>query len=230
MAEDNNSLKNARPSAEERRKDLRVFDGVKQVKKKDNGSFWNWLAAMFFSGRSLKSIVKDVVKNEVVPSAQDGVYNSAVSFIGKLIYSEDRKPVTSGNYSAPGSFITNYVAYGDKKKEQSAALEANRKKEEETVKSGFESPAFPNLKMAEDFLNSMHAYVQKYETMSVQDLAWMQNKSIDFTWDKWGWWRDEILAIRSPSRFTQPMTVEDKDGNKIRLTHFIDLPKAHEFD
>lgn len=230
MAEDNNSLKNARPSAEERRKDLQVFDGVKQVKRKDNGSFWNWLARMFFSGRKPRDIALDVLEHEVIPNIQDGVYNSVVSLVGKTIYKEDRKPGTSGSYSAPGSFITNYVAYGDKKKQQNAALEANQQKEEETVKSGFESPAFPNLKMAEDFLNSMHAYVQKYETLSVQDLAWMQNKSIDYTWDKWGWWRDEILAIKNPSRFTQPVVAEDKNGNKIRLTHFIDLPKAHEFD
>lgn len=228
MAADNNSLSRAdgRPTAEERRRDLQVFDGVKQVKKKDNGSFWNWLARMFFSGRKPKDIVMDVLEHEVVPNIQDGVYNSVVSFVGKTIYREDRKPGVSAGYSTPGSFITNYVAYGDKKKQ--AALEASRQKEEETVKSGFESPAFPNLNMAKEFLASMHAYVGKYETMSVQDLAWMQNKSIDYTWDKWGWDRDEILAIREPARFTQPVWVEDKAGNKMKLTHFIDMPKAHE--
>lgn len=236
MAEDNNSLSraNERPSAEERRKDLPVYSGVKQVKKKDPGGVWRWIARMFFSGRSVKEIAMDVLEHEVVPTMQDGVRNSAVSMIDQLIY-RDRKP-GAVNTTAPGSFITNYVAYGDKKKQQQAALEATKQKEEETVKSGFELPAFggnnfsEGERFANDFLASMHAYVQKYETLSVQDLAWMQGKSVDFTWDKWGWYRDEILAIKKPSRFTQPVYADDGKGNKIKLTHYIDMPKAHEFD
>lgn len=228
MAEDNNSLTRVKPTAEEKRKDLPVFKGVKQVKKKESGGWWKWIAAMFFSGRSLKEICRDVLKNEVVPNVQDGVYSSLTSMLSMAIY-KDRKPGTAGS-AVPGSFITNYVAYGDRKKQQAAALEASKKKEEETVKSGFEIPAFPSREMANDFLMSMKAYVQKYETLSVHDLAWMQQKTIDYTWEKWGWEKDEILAIKEATRFSQPVYADDGNGGKIKLTHYIDMPKAHEFD
>lgn len=219
MAEDNNSLvqSGGRPTADERRKDLKQFSGVKQVKKKDPGAFWSWLARMFFSGRSLKDIAKDVAENQIVPGIKDNVRNSLVSMIDMGIYKDHR--TISSSSGTPGSFITNYVAYGDKKKQQSAALAAAKQKEAETIKSGFENPAFANKRDADAFLDSMKAYVQKYETMSVQDLAWMQQKSIDFTWDKWGWYRDEILSIKSPVHINNPAA-----------PWMIDMPKAHEFD
>lgn len=219
MAEDNNSLMprrtDTRPPADERRKDLQQFSGVKQVKRKEPSAFWNWIARMFFSGRSLKDIAMDVAENEIVPGIRDGTRNSLVSMIDMILY-KDHKPTGSPG-SIPGSFITNYVAYGDRKKQQTAATEAARQKEAETVRKGFQNPAFTNRKDADDFLNSMKAYVQKYETMSVQDLAWMQQKSVDFTWDKWGWLREEILAIKTPVHINNPS-----------VPWMIDLPAAHE--
>lgn len=219
MAEDNNSLsrQDGRPSVEERRKDLKQFAGVKQVKRKDPNAFWSWIARMFFSGRSLKDIALEVAENQIIPGIKDNVRNSLVSMIDMGIYKDHKTGVSVTG--TPGSFITNYVAYGDKKKQQASALEAAKQKEEETIKSGFENPAFANKKDADDFLMSMKAYVQKYETMSVVDLAWMQQKRADFTWDKWGWWRDEILAIKAPVHINNP-----------NAPWMIDLPKAHEFD
>jgi hypothetical protein len=172
---------------------------------------------MFFSGRTLRQICKDVAEDILIPGIKDNVRNGLVSAIDMGIY-RDHKPGGAAS-STPGSFITNYVSSYDKKRQTQAALEANKKKDEETIKSGFEYPAFRSKKEADDFLASMHVYVQKYETMSVQDLAWMQSKSIDFTWDKWGWYRDEILAIKAPVHINNPDT-----------PWVIDLPKAHEFD
>ena len=122
------------------------------------------------------------------------------------------------------------MKFSDKKKEQKSELELTKQKEQEAIQTGFTSPAFENIRQAEDFLNSMHEYVSKYDTMSVQDLAWMQNKSIDAAWDKWGWWDYEIKAITNPVRFQTPMIVENPDGTKAKLTHYIELPKAHEFN
>lgn len=228
MAEENNSLKRSdeKPTAEDRRKDLQVFTGVKQIKKKEQSPVWRWITSVLLSGRKPKDILKEVLDKEIVPNLQDGVYNSATSVLRMAIY-KDGKP---GNVTqtAPGSFITNYVSFADKKKQQQAALEATKQKEAETINSGYETPAFPSRDMAENFLRSMKAYASKYDDMSVHDLAWMQNKSIDFTWEKWGWRSEEILAIKDISRFPQPVIVDDGQGNKIKLTHYIDLPKAHE--
>lgn len=228
MADENNSLtrSDGKPTAEDRKKDLQVFTGVKQIKKKEQSPMWRWITSVLLSGRKPKDILKEVLDKEIVPNLQDGVYNSATSVLRMAIY-KDGKP---GNVTqtAPGSFITNYVSFADKKKQQQAATEAAKQQEAETVNSGYETPAFQNRDMAENFLRSMKAYASKYDQMSVHDLAWMQNKSIDFTWEKWGWQSEEILAIRDVSRFPQPVMVDDGKGNKIKLTHYIDLPKAHE--
>ena len=95
--QDNNNLLNhdRRPSVEERRKDMKVFTSARQVRKKENNSFLNWIAKMFFSGRKPKDIAKYVIENEIVPSLQDGLYNSITSFAGKAIYKEDRKTPTT---------------------------------------------------------------------------------------------------------------------------------------
>ena len=46
---------------------------------------------------------------------------------------------------------------------------------------------------AEDFLNMMKSY--DYPTLSVHTMYMMQGKHIDYTWDAYGWNRDEILAL-----------------------------------
>ena len=228
MAADNNNLYPTKEEqeAEDRKKDLPQFSGVVQVKRAKGDGFLSWICRLLFSGRSPKEIAKEVIINDVAPSIQDGLYNTGVSLLGKTIYRENQGPGKGG--TVPGSFVmTNYVNYADRNKQKAAAIEASKQSEEETVKSGFENPAFTSYKAAEDFLNGIKGYCQKYDKISVHDLAWMQKKTIDYTWEKYGWEKEEIMAIREPSRFVPPMTVDDGKGNKIRLTHYIDLPKAH---
>ena len=222
MASDNNNLvpreeKPKRPSVEERRKDVKQFSNVRQFKKKEPSPFWQWIRTMFFNGKTMKEIAKDVAEDVLVPGIKDNVRNSLVNLIDMRIYEDHKTSVASSG--TPGSFITNYVDSYDNKKQIQAALETNQKKDAETIKKGFEYPAFKNKRDADNFLASMHAYVQKYETMSVQDLAWMQSKSIDYTWDQYGWNRDEILAIKAPKHINNP-----------DCPWIIDLPKAHEFE
>ena len=226
MAADNNSFvrqddinKGKKPSFEERKKDLKQYGGVKQVAKKEN--LWvTWLKDMFFSGRSFKSILLDVAENQVVPQFKDGVRKSDVSILDMLIYKDHK--VGSVSNGTPGSFITNYVSYGKNStagnsvsSTATAKLEANQKKDEEVIQSGFECPAFSTKAAADNFLNDMKAYVTKYTTMSVLDLAYMQQKRIDYTWDKYGWEADEILAIPGPKHIANP-----------NFPWVIELPKA----
>ena len=225
MAADNNNLMPTK--TDDRKKDLQQFSGVIQVKKKEKDGFWNSLWKLLLSGRKPKDIAREVFINDAVPAIQDGVYNIGVSLLGKTIYKENQKPGNPG-MTTPGSFITNYVNYADRNRQRAAAAETAKKKEEETVRSGFENPAFQSAEAAKAFLAGMHRYVQKYDTISVHDLAWMQQKTVDFTWEKYGWDKEEILAIREANRFIPPLTVDDGNGNKVKLTHYIDMPKAHE--
>lgn len=219
MSEDSNNLiKKDRPSIEERRKDIQQFHNVKGVKKAEPGPVWTWIRKMFFSGRSLKDICIEVAEEILVPGIKDNIRNGLVNMIDMRIY-EDHKPNGNPTSTPSGSFLTNYVDSYNSKKQTKAELEVNKKKEEETIKNGFRYPAFKTKKEADDFLASMHAYVNKYETMSVQDLAWMKSESVDYTWDKWGWYRNEILSIKSPTHINNP-----------EAPWIINLPKAHEFE
>ncbi len=209
MADDN------RPSFEERKKQLRQFDNVKQIKQKKEHPVITWLRNMFFSGRTTKDILLEVAEKQIVPQFKDNLRNSLVSVIDLKIY-KNRATLTGTTPSS--NFITNYVSFGNNSQSKSSSLserEENKLKERKTIESGFESPAFASKAKADEFLASMHAYVLQY-TMSVLDLAWMQRKTIDFAWDKWGWDKEEILAIKEPTYTGDP-----------QKPWIIQLPKAH---
>lgn len=206
------SKEEKRPDFEERKKDIQQFSNVKQVKRKKESPMWTWIRDMFFSGRSMKDILKDVAENQIVPQMKDNFRNSLVSMIDLGMYKEHK-----GSGSTPsGSFITNYVNFSKSPQPSNKALEENKKRESDTISSGYETPAFKFRKDAEDFIASMRVYIQKYHTMSVQDLAWMQNKTVDYVWDKYGWEEDEILAIKEPTHINNPDT-----------PWAVSLPKAH---
>lgn len=204
MAGDNNSLARKdgkRPSFDERKKDITQFIGVKQAIRKEN-AWLTWIKGMFFSDRSFKDIAKDVAENQIAPQIKDLVRNSVVSALDMKMYKDHKSVGVPGG--TPVSFVTNYVKYGTT--DTSTKVETVKKKDEDIVKSGFECPAFQTKRDAEQFLASMKDYVNKYGSMSVQDLAWMQGKRVDYTWDAYGWDVSEIMAISGPTHISNPST------------------------
>lgn len=213
---DNNSFKQQEekhPDFEERKKDMVQFSSAKQLKPKPENTLIKWLCNVLFSGRKPKDIIKEVAENQVIPQMKDNFRNSLVSVLDLAIY-KDHKSV-SNTVNTIGNFVTNYVSYSDKTSQQKK-LEDNKKKEEEILKSGFEIPAFYRKKDAEDFIASMHNYITKYKRMTVLDIAWMQGKTINYTWDAYEWDEEEILAIKAPTHINNPNT-----------PWAVMLPKAH---
>ena len=210
MAADNNSYARSdtpkRPSFEERKKDMTQYIGVGQAGQRKENAWWTWFKDMFFSGRSLKDIAKEVATEQIAPQIKDNVRNSLVTMLDMGIYKDHRTTGTSSG--TPSSFITNYVTYGNKQQTNvttsTSKLEQHEREKEAVLKSGFESPKFPTRKAADDFLRDMKAYVTKYTTMSVLDLAWMQGERIDYTWDVYGWEAKDILAIERPVHINDP--------------------------
>ena len=231
MAAESNNLiapNEEKPSTEDRRKDLKQFEGTKSVVKKEDGFVWNWIKTMFFSGKTLKEIIIDVAENSFVPWLKDGAYNMGTSFLSQWIYRDHKSAPGPGTVSQNSSFITNYVSYGDKKKQQEKTLQDSKKQDEEEVKQGFEHPAFENdppgtvggktaFQKAREFLAEMHRYVNKYGTLSVEDLGWMRGKTVNYVWENYGWTKEEILAIKEPTHINNPKT-----------PYIIMMPKAHD--
>ena len=227
-SEPNNHSETARMQDEERKKFFAEHQhDMKPMRKKEKTAFWKWFEDMFLSGRTWKDILMDILNNQLVPEFKDGVRNGLVSLIDMRFY-KDSGPSTPGTPGSSGSFITNYVSYGSKTSQTKAALEANKKKEEETLKKGYEIPSFTDLLKARKFLKDLHEYVDKFYRISVLDLMGWMHKSVDYTWDKWGWEKEEILAITAPKKFVTPVVTTDAKGNRVVYTHYIDLPKAHE--
>lgn len=211
----NNHSITARMKAEERKKAIKVHDDVQPLKKKEPTKFFKWFSEMFLSGRTWKEIAMDILNNQIVPELKDGFRNSVVSLLDMRLY-RDHKPGTASSSSSSGSFITNYVQYSDKKAQQKAALEANKKKEEETLSSGYEIPSFKTLAQARSFLQDMKDYVTQYDTITVLELAGMMKKQVPYTWEKFGWTKEEILSIPDPRHISNP-----------ERPYIIELPKAH---
>ena len=214
-SEPNNHSETARIKEEERKKFLQEHQhDAKPMKQKEKTGFMKWFCDMFLSGRTWKDIAMDILNNQLVPEIKDGFRNGLVSLIDMRIY-KDHKTSTGGT-PGNGSFITNYVDYSSKSAKTKAALEANQKREAETIKSGYEIPAFRTLMEAKNFLNDMHAYVNQFYRMTVLDLASMMKQTVNYTWDKWGWEKEEIMAIKAPTHINNP-----------EHPYIIELPKAH---
>lgn len=220
--EHGNSLIQRDEPKEKEKKELKQFSGVAQAKKKQEKSFFSWISTMFFSGRGWKEILKDIIENQVVPELKDGARNALVSAIDMKIYKDYSPGVTNTTTVNNGSFLTKYLDYSAASTQATKqALEANQKKDEEIKKSGYELPSFTNEHAAMEFLKSMQAEAVRYGQISVHDLAWKQGKNVDYTWDAYGWTKDQILAVKRPSRMSPPLVV-----NGVKYTHVIELPKA----
>lgn len=174
------------------------FGGVGGAKRKEPAKFWKWMRKMFLSDKSPKDIMKDVVENQIVPGIKDNFRNSLVSSVDMFIY--------QGAKTINQSSTTNRVSYNSMyQKQQQQKLNAPStsapKTEEETKDNGFSNPTFrmrsnpdPNNIGAEQFLAAIKS--REFPTFSVMDLYSMRGQSISWTWDVWGWTREELQDVK----------------------------------
>lgn len=209
-----NKAEPPKPDIQERVKELKQFTGVMNGKKKKQNEFLTWICDMFFSGRTVKQVLKEAFKNQIAPQMKDNARNGLIAIMDLFLY-KDNAAISS--QSVPGSFVTNYVQFSNQTQANTQTqLQQNQEKDRKDIESGYELPMFATKRIADDFLQSMKAYVMKYQTMSVWELAWMQSKNINYTWQKWGWDKEEILAIN-----------EATHTNNQQRPWGIILPKAH---
>lgn len=189
-----------------------IFEGdVAGVKRRKTGLFRAWLRRMFLSDRKPSEIALEIIENQIVPGIKDNFRNSMVSGIDAFIY-QNSKPSSAGSsnsvsYSkiynssaSSGTALT--VKTQDKKSDSSVDLE-----------NGFTNPCFKSKMDATKFLIDMKQY--DYPTLSVHTLYMMRKKHIDYTWDAYGWTREEIANV-------QVVHINNPD-----YPWMIDLPQAH---
>jgi hypothetical protein len=192
--------------------------GVKRKQK--GGSFLRWLRKMFLSDQKPSDIMKQVIEQQIVPGIKDNFRNSLVSSVDMFIYQSAK----------PSSTTSNNVAYGKIFKSGQNAAPANTQSAQQAnpkstdLDKGFTNPCFRFLDTrmdangnrvqgAKDFLQMMKDY--DYPTLSVHTLYMMRKQRIDYTWDAYGWTREEIQNV-------QIVHINNPD-----YPWMIDLPSAH---
>lgn len=205
-----NSHKSREVQMEESKKPaIPEFQGeVAGAKRKKKGiGFWRWMRKMFLSDQKPSDILRQVVEQQIVPGIKDNFRNSLVSSVDMFIY-QSAKPNTTSN---------NNVAYGKifNSQNNKPAAQQNQQAKENTpdMDKGFTNPCFRSKMDATSFLIMMKEY--DYPTLSVHTLYMMRKQHIDYTWDAYGWTREEIQNV-------QIVHINNPD-----FPWMIDLPQAH---
>ena len=193
--------------------EITPFDGEVAGVKRKSGKFWPWMRKMFLSDRKPSEIAMDVLENNIVPGIKDNFRNSIVTGLDSFIY-QSAKP--SGSSSSNNSISYNNIFRSPTNVQKQPPKENNNNGID--MSNGFSNPCFKTKVEAERFLNDkMKAY--NYPTLSVHTLYMMRSQHIDYTWDAYGWTKEEI-ASWDPNKIIVHI-------NNSEWPWMIDLPQAH---
>ena len=189
------------------------FEGDVGGAKRKKSNLGAWLKKMFLSDRKPSEILLDVVENQIVPGIKDNVRNSVVTGIDSFIYQNAAPPRTSSN---------NTVSYNNIFRSQPNLPRPQQPQQTDNqgvdLSNGFVNPCFRTRMEAKNFVDQkMKTY--DYPTLSVHTMYMMMRKHIDYTWDAYGWNREEIASWDS-----------DKIVKHIQAKDYpwmVDLPSAH---
>lgn len=185
------------------------------VKRKQENKIIRWLRKMFLSDQKPSDILMAVVEQQIVPGIKDNFRNSLMSSVDMFIYPNSRptnQPSNNISYSRiynSGNNNTNRVKTQSQPQTQNQTTSTNGV----DLSSGFTNPCFQRLDEANQFLVLMQNY--DYPTLSVHTLYMMRKQHIDYTWDAYGWTKEEIAGVKV-------VHINNSD-----FPWMLDLPPAH---
>lgn len=189
------------------------FDGEVAGAKRKKSGFWAWMKKMFLSDRKPSEIIMDVLENNVVPGIKDNFRNSLVTGLDGFIY-QNSAP-TNGRSQGTNGVNYNNIYRTNAAPQKPAEAQNNNGID---LSNGFVNPCFKTRIEAERFLNGkMKSY--DYPTLSVHTMYMMMSRHIDYTWDKYGWNREEIATWDASKIITHI--------NSSEFPWMINLPQAH---
>ena len=214
-----NSHKSQEQAQEDKKPVIPVFEGESAgaARKKSAGkSFWRWCRKMFLSDRKPKDIAKDVIENQFVPGVIDTVRNALVSSLDMAFYKNTSSSTGSNNISYSKMYRSSNTNNVTTRTQSNRTPEKDNQKSTDDLSDGFNNPCFRTQADAINFLKMMKEY--DYPTLSVHTLYMMRRKHIDYTWDAYGWTREEIAAVNVVHI------------NNPQFPWMINLPEAHEIN
>lgn len=193
--------------------DIQPFEGeVAGVKRKKSG-FWAWMRKMFLSDRKPSEIAMDVLENNIVPGIKDNFRNGIVSSLDMFIYQGSKSPSQS---SANNNVQYNNIFRSPTTSKQSAPQQTQNNNGVD-LSNGFSNPCFKTREDARRFLyDKLKSY--DYPTLSVHTMYMMRSQHIDYTWDAYGWTKEEIASWDDK----MIKHIDNRDWPWM-----IDLPQAH---
>ena len=191
------------------------FQGQVAGVKRKQFSFLKWLKKNFLGDQRPRDILRKVIEDQIVPGIKDNFRNSMVSSLDMFIY-QSAKPANQNSSN-------NTIQYNNIFRSQTTTVQRSQPQQTAPqtttvdLSSGFSNPCFKNRSDAERFLNQMKLY--DYPTLSVHTMYMMRSQHIDYTWDAYGWTREEI-AKWDNSRIIVHI-------NNADWPWMLDLPQAH---
>ena len=178
---------------------------------------------MFLSDQKPKDIVMNVLENQIVPGIKDNFRNSLISSVDMFMY-QNSKPVTTQNNNVAYGKIFNSSTQTVSNVTKTSTQKSPTNPDQPDLNNGFTNPCFRDLndrvtpegvlvQGARTFLQMMKDY--DFPTLSVHTLYMMRKKRIDYTWDAYGWTKEEIA------------NVQIVHINNPEYPWMIDLPPAH---
>lgn len=211
-----NSHKSQEEASKNQKPPIPEFNGkTAGVKRKQENKILRWLRKMFLSDQKPSDILMAVVEQQIVPGIKDNFRNSLMSSVDMFIYPNSRptnQPSNNISYSRiynSGNNNTNRVKTQSQPQTQNQTTSTNGV----DLSSGFTNPCFQRLDEANRFLVLMQNY--DYPTLSVHTLYMMRKQHIDYTWDAYGWTKEEIANVKV-------VHINNSD-----FPWMLDLPPAH---
>lgn len=200
------------------------------VKRKQENKVLRWLRKMFLSDQKPSDILMAVVEQQIVPGIKDNFRNSLMSSVDMFIYPNSRPTnQPSNNISYSRVYNSQNNAASNRVKTQSQPQVQNTGSTGMDLSGGFTNPCFAHREDrivgkdangrniveqgADSFLTLMQNY--DYPTLSVHTLYMMRKQHIDYTWDAYGWTKEEIANVKIVRI------------NNLDYPWMIDLPPAH---
>lgn len=184
------------------------------MKRKQENKFFRWLRKMFLSDQKPSDILMAVVEQQIVPGIKDNFRNSLMSSVDMFIYPNSRPANQSSNNISYSRIYNSQNNASNRVKSQTQQPQPQTQNTTGVdLSSGFTNPCFQRLDEANQFLGLMQNY--DYPTLSVHTLYMMRKQHIDYTWDAYGWTKEEIAGVKVVHI------------NNTDYPWMIDLPPAH---
>lgn len=180
-------------------KDIEPIAKGKTATEEQNG--WNKFLKMLFGGEP-KDVMMSLLKDTVMPSVQDLLYDSGRGFLDRLIFGESR------NDGRRNSTRRDYGSYSRHRGSSSPRRDEPRRAR---PVHHFDNVVLDTRDEADSVLSRMYEFIDTYKMVTVAELYSLVGITAEYTDEGWGWRDLRTATIR-----------------RVREGYLIDLPQPKE--